>query len=105
MATKYPQTAQTGDRGVALVKKICTDAGGIFRSFETSDIGIDAAIEFLTDDREASGDMVLVQIKTGSSYVRNAHFYLDADKDHFDSWARYRRGALGRYLGPPAQES
>lgn len=89
MATKYPQTAQTADRGVALVKKICTDAGGIFRSFEMSDIGIDAAIEILTDDREASGDMVLVQIKTGSSYVRNGHFYLDADKDHFDSWARY----------------
>jgi hypothetical protein len=41
MATKYPKSAQTGESGVAFVRKIVTDAGGIFRGFETADIGID----------------------------------------------------------------
>lgn len=51
MATKYPKPAQTGESGVALVRKIATDAAAIFRPFETADIGIDGAIEFLTPGR------------------------------------------------------
>ena len=62
---KYTKTAQTGETGVALVRKTVTDAGSIFRSFENADIGIDAAIELLNEARETSGDLVLAQIKTG----------------------------------------
>jgi ribosomal protein S18 acetylase RimI-like enzyme len=105
MATKYPQSAQTGDRGVALVRHICADAAGIFRSFETSDIGIDGAIEFLTGNREPSGDIVLVQIKTGSSYLRNGRFYLDGDRDHFESWARYAVPVAGIVCNPENGEA
>ena len=45
--------------------------GGIFRGSETPDIGIDAVIEFLTPEREPSGDVVLVQIKVGQSYIKS----------------------------------
>ena len=97
MATKYPKSAQTGESGVAFVRKAVTDAGGIFRGSETPDIGIDAVIEFLTPGREPSGDVVLVQIKVGQSYIKSGRFYIiksgrfyiGADRDHFETWARY----------------
>src|SRR5438270_12948461 len=89
MATKHPKSAQTGEIGVAAVRRITTEAGGIFRSFDHADLGIDGAIEFLTDLREPSGDMVLVQIKAGASYIRDGRFYVVTDKDHFETWVRY----------------
>jgi hypothetical protein len=89
MATKYPKSAQAGESGVAFVRKAVTDAGGIFRPFESADIGIDAAIALLTPEREPSGDVVFVQIKAGQSYIKNGLFYIGADRDHFETWARY----------------
>jgi ribosomal protein S18 acetylase RimI-like enzyme len=89
MATKYPSSAQTGERGIALVRQIATDAGAIFRPFENADLGIDGLIELLNDEREPSGYCVLVQVKAGTSYIRNGRFFLDADKAHFETWARY----------------
>ena len=82
MATKYPKSARTGEGGVAFVRKAVTDGGGIFRCFETADIGIDAAIEFLTPEREPSGDVVLVQIKAGQSYIKCGRFYIGADREN-----------------------
>lgn len=70
MATKYAKTAQTGNTGVALVETVVTGAGAIFRPFESNDLGVDGAIELLTDEREPSGNIVLAQIKTGPSYIR-----------------------------------
>ncbi len=95
MATKYPKSAQTGESGVAFVRKIATDGGAIFRPFESADIGIDGVIEFLTTAREPSGDIVLVQIKAGSSYIRNGRYFVDADRDHFETWARYALPVAG----------
>lgn len=89
MATKYSSSAQTGERGIALVKQITTDAGAIYRGFENADLGIDGLIELLNDEREPSGYCVLVQVKAGTSYIRKGHFFLDADKAHFETWARY----------------
>lgn len=100
MATKYPKSAQTGESGVAFVRTVVTDAGGIFRGFDTADIGIDSAIEFLTPEREPSGDIVLVQIKAGQSYIRNGRFYIDADRDHFETWARYAVPVAGIVYDP-----
>jgi hypothetical protein len=100
MATKYPKSAQTGESGVAFVRKVVTDAGGIFRGSETPDIGIDAVIEFLTSGREPSGDVVLVQIKVGQSYIKSGRFYIGADRDHFETWARYAIPGAGIVLDP-----
>jgi hypothetical protein len=89
MATKYPSSTQTGERRVALVRQITTDAGAIFRPFENADLGIDGLVELLNDEREPSGYCVLVQVKAGTSYIRNGRFFLDADRVHFETWARY----------------
>lgn len=35
-------------------------------------------IEFLTPEREPSGDVVLVQIKVGESYIKSGRFYIGA---------------------------
>ena len=95
MATKYAKTAQTGNTGVALVETVVTEAGAIFRPFESNDLGVDGAIELLTDKREPSGNIVLAQIKTGASYIRQGKFYVDADQDHFESWSRYALPVVG----------
>jgi len=50
MPTKYPKSAQTGERA-CFVRTLATEAGGIFRAFENADVGIDGAIELLTDER------------------------------------------------------
>jgi ribosomal protein S18 acetylase RimI-like enzyme len=105
MATKYPKSAQTGESGVAFVRKAVTDAAGIFRAFETADIGIDAAIEFLTPEREPSGDVVLVQIKAGQSNIKNGRFYIGADRDHFETWARYAIPVAGIVLDPSSSQA
>ena len=89
MATKYPPSTQTGEQGVALVRQITTDAGAVFRPFENADLGIDCLVELLNDQREPSGYCVLAQIKAGTSYIRKGRFFLDTDKDHFETWARY----------------
>ena len=69
MATKYAKTAQTGNTGVVLIQSVTTDADAIYRPFEANDLGVDGAIELLTQNREPSGTIVLVQIKTGPSYT------------------------------------
>jgi ribosomal protein S18 acetylase RimI-like enzyme len=100
MATKYPKAAQTGELGAAIVKQIVAEAGGIFRPFESSDLGIDGTIELLTDQHEPSGDLVLVQIKCGRSFVRGHRFHLVADRAHFETWARYAVPVVGIVCDP-----
>ncbi len=105
MATKYPKSAQTGEQGVLWVRTIAAQGGGVFRPFESSDLGVDGAIELLTDQKEPSGDLVLTQVKAGSSYVRNGRFYVDADRDHFETWSRYALPMVGIVYDPARREA
>ena len=105
MATRYPRSGQIGDEGVALVQSVATRAGAVYRRFENPDLGVDGTIELLTDDREPSGDLVLVQIKSGSSYIRRGRFYVDADRSHFETWARYAVPVVGLVCDPDADEA
>jgi ribosomal protein S18 acetylase RimI-like enzyme len=105
VATKYPKSAQTGDEGVALVRKIAVDSGAIYRAFESPDLGVDGTLELLTDNREPSGDLVLVQIKSGASYIRRGRFYVDADRDHFETWVRYAVPVVGIVCDPGAEKA
>jgi len=95
MATKHPKSAQTGDKGVAFVRSVISQVAALFREFNSSDVGIDAAIELLTDARESSGDFVLAQIKAGRSYIKNGQFFVRADRDHFETWSRYSVPVIG----------
>jgi hypothetical protein len=104
VGTKYAKSAQTGDEGVALVRKIVTSSDAVYRGSETPDLGVDGTIELLRDDREPSGDLVLVQIKSGSSYIRKGRFYVDADRSHFETWSRYAVPVVGIVCDPDRDE-
>lgn len=79
--------------------------GGIFRAFESADLGIDGALELLSDEREPSGDLVLLQIKAGTSYFRDGKCRLTSDRDHFESWARYSVPVVGIVCDPDTGEA
>src|SRR5262245_26415799 len=100
MGTKYTKNAQTGDQAVAFVRQVTADSGAVYRTFENPDLGVDGAIELLTEDREPSGDLVLGQIKGGSSYVRAGRYYVDTDRAHFETWVRYAIPVVGIVWDP-----
>jgi ribosomal protein S18 acetylase RimI-like enzyme len=105
MATKHPKSAQTGDKGIAFVRSVISQVTALCREFNSSDVGIDAAIELLTDARESSGDFVLAQIKAGKSYIKNGQFFVRADRDHFETWSRYSVPVIGIVFNPDNNEA
>ena len=64
---KVPESALTGDAGVALVNFLVTKRlGWLFRSQPEADKGIDAHIE-VVEDGVATGRLVALQVKSGKS--------------------------------------
>ncbi len=66
-------------------------AGQICREKTVSDHGIDMEIEFKDDDNEATGEMVLLQLKSGDSYLRKrrsdgAKVFRIKDERHARYW-------------------
>jgi TIR domain/Domain of unknown function (DUF4365)/Ras of Complex, Roc, domain of DAPkinase/WD domain, G-beta repeat len=49
---------------------IASEAGQIYRGYADSDHGIDGEIEFKDDDGSASGKRLLLQLKSGNSYLK-----------------------------------
>src|SRR5258708_34903308 len=105
MATKHPKSAQTGDKGVSFVRNVISQVPALFREFNSSDVGIDAAIELLTDTRESSGDFVLAQIKAGKSHIKNGKFFDRTDRDHFETWSRYYVPVIAIVCDPDTEQS
>jgi len=66
-------------------------AGQISREKNVSDHGIDMEIEFKNDKREATGQMIFLQLKSGDSYLRtraNGKEIFSIKKErHVDYWA------------------
>ena len=105
MATKYPKQARTGRKGVEFVSHVANECGSIFRSFDTADVGIDGAIEFVNERDEPTGDLVLVQIKAGRSHIKAGRFVIQGDRDHFETWARYPVPIVGIVCDTDANEA
>jgi ribosomal protein S18 acetylase RimI-like enzyme len=104
MATKYPKAAQVGRQGVDFVSRVASERGCIVRPFDSADVGIDAAIEFVNAKDEPTGDLVLVQVKSGKSYTRGGRFVVQGDRDHFETWARYAVPVVGIVYDPGSGE-
>jgi len=67
---KFPIARAKARLGVTFVGKIVAEAGSIFREYsQDTDLGIDGLIEFI-DNEVSTGDLVAVQIKAGSSYLK-----------------------------------
>lgn len=64
----YKQSAVTSKDGINFVRTVIEGAGSLFLKIEQeSDLGIDALIEFIRDERPLN-KQIAVQIKSGSSY-------------------------------------
>ena len=88
---KFPYTAINERTGVLHVASILTQMGLIFRETSNSDTGIDGYIEEVNDNHEATGRLLAVQIKSGTSYIHEQGddivFY--ADESHIKYWKLY----------------
>jgi small GTP-binding protein len=66
-------------------------AGQISREKNVSDHGIDMEIEFKNDKREATGQMLYLQLKSGDSYLKTRangkHVFSIKKERHADYWA------------------
>ncbi|MGA2451706.1 MAG: GNAT family N-acetyltransferase [Polyangiaceae bacterium] len=105
MATKHSKESQTGEVGVGFVSRVATEAGCIYRRFDSADLGIDGAIEFVNDRREPTGDFVLVQVKSGRSHVSGSRYTIRGDREHFETWARYAVPVVGIVHNPTTGEA
>lgn len=86
---KVPESALTGDAGVALVNFLVTDRlGWLFRLQPEADKGIDAHIE-VVEDGAATGRLVALQIKSGKSSFKEPKaegFVFRPKATHVEYW-------------------
>lgn len=84
-----PRYSKTERIGVNAVERIVIDElGWIFREQPIVDLGIDAHMEFTAGGDQPTGQLVALQIKTGSSHfraTRDAYVYRGKLK-HLDYW-------------------
>jgi uncharacterized protein DUF4365 len=89
---RYGPADQLGDLGMRMVERIANEElGWLFRDQTRHDFGIDALFEVLTERREATGRLIAVQVKCGSSYFaepssdREGYVYR-GDRRHLNYW-------------------
>ncbi|MBV9762230.1 MAG: DUF4365 domain-containing protein [Acidobacteriaceae bacterium] len=69
-----------------------TSYGMIWRENMIKDVGIDGQIEYVTAAGNATGRLVAVQVKSGSSYFRHddgGHWTFYPDQKHLLYWERF----------------
>lgn len=85
---KYIDTNKTERIGVHKVAWVLSEMGFIFRETSNSDTGVDGQIEEVDENNNATGRIMAVQIKSGSSYLNengtNWTFYVD--EAHKNYW-------------------
>lgn len=76
---------------VGEVTTIVASAGQISREKSISDYGIDMEIEFKNTNREATGKLLFLQLKSGDSYIRTSsdgkEFFSIKNERHVKYWA------------------
>jgi hypothetical protein len=91
MNNKFPKrknTDITAETGINIVSTIFNDYfGWVFRrTHQENDFGVDAYIDYVTDDGSVTGKFIAAQVKTGKSYLSlngNVHWYRDS-KEHLN---------------------
>ncbi len=87
--------------GIAELTRICAQAHQIFREVHFRDVGIDGFIEIVLNG-EATGVLVGVQIKSGTSYVseNKERFLFPTDRAHLLYWAGCAFPVIGVIYDP-----
>lgn len=92
MLPKTPANYQTERLGVTAVASAIAQMGLIWRETSTGDVGIDGQIEYVNADGLATGRLISVQIKSGTSYFSHEtqHSYLFYPEDkHRNYWEQH----------------
>ena len=91
MLPKYTSKNEMERIGVNKTALILSEMGFIFREISNSDTGVDGQIEEVDSDYHATGRIMAVQIKSGSSYLNERgnvwRFYID--DAHKNYWRLY----------------
>jgi hypothetical protein len=91
--TKYPDTEKTGDIGVDILSlKVKRELSWIFREQAKSDLGIDGQIEIVNENKEGTGRLIAVQLKTGKSYLKyetTESYTYYGKNDHLNYWINH----------------
>lgn len=88
---KYTNKDEMERIGVYKTALILSEMGLIFRETSNSDTGVDGLIEEVDNECHATGRIMAVQIKSGSSYLHDGgevwRFYID--DEHKNYWKSY----------------
>ncbi len=87
---KYKHTAITAKEGINFVRSMVESAGSLFMKIEQeNDLGIDALVEFIRDERPLN-KQIAVQIKSGASYYNTGtEECIFSVRDHRSYWASH----------------
>jgi Domain of unknown function (DUF4365) len=91
----YPtvdENAFTERRGIIAVESATTDARCIWRETRMRDVGIDGQIEYVDPQGRATGRIVAVQVKSGSSYFERStreHVPYTPPNRHRNYWREF----------------
>ncbi|MGH0830073.1 DUF4365 domain-containing protein [Bacillus pretiosus] len=90
---KHTNSAKLGEKGVRMVESIvCDEMDLIFRRQDSTDLGIDAQIEFIDktkEENEGQGRLLAVQIKCGESFFKNTNsegIVFNGQLKHYNYW-------------------
>lgn len=88
---KYNQTSSQERLGVNAVAEAMAKIGQIWRETPMSDVGIDGQIEYVSPEGFATGRMVALQIKSGSSFFRESKgdWVFHPEEKHRFYWERF----------------
>lgn len=84
-------TDNTAQKGVNAVEAIFLSMKWLFRRQLDSDFGIDAQAEVVIEEVNPTGQLVAIQIKSGSSYfrTRGEDYVFRGKQRHLDYWERH----------------
>lgn len=89
----YSESAEMEDLGISIVEEsIRGELHWIFRRQEKRDLGIDALIEIIDEERRSKGRMLALQIKCGKSFFEERTsdgFVFRGEKKHFLYWTNH----------------
>ena len=97
---KRLESAGTASQGVHHVAKLVSGHNCVFQPIaQENDIGNDAYIEFVIDQR-STGCCIAAQIKSGASYVTNGVFSIPSDTAHRHYWRTHILPVAGIVYDP-----
>src|SRR5215213_4072824 len=88
----YSTADRQGDKGMRIVERIASEElDCVFRDQTSSDFGIDCLLEVLTDNGDATGRLLAVQVKCGASYFNEVSadgegYVFRGDPKHLNYW-------------------